>query len=152
MDFTQEQITQILTDFSSKKNDGFQVILKIALEALMRSEREEFNLSSGDVSNGYRNRQVFANGFSLELVVPRTRNQNFYPLILGLIKDQNEELAQITTELYSSGLTTEQIGGIVEKIYGRHYSKSSISSMMQSAKADVSRWLNRTLEAKYPVI
>lgn len=152
MDFTQEQITQILTEFSAKKNDGFQTILKIALEALMRSEREEFNLNNGDVSNGYRNRSVCANGFSLELVVPRTRNQNFYPLILALLKDQNEELAQITTELYSSGLTTEQIGSIVEKIYGRHYSKSSISAMMQSAKADVFSWLNRTLDAEYPVI
>jgi transposase-like protein len=61
-----------------------------------------------------------SNGVSLELAVPRTRNQNFYPLILALIKDQNEELAQISTELYSSGLTTEQIGGILEKIYVRH--------------------------------
>jgi transposase-like protein len=152
MDFTQEQITQILSEFSTKKNDGFQTILKIALEALMRSEREEFNLKEVDVSNGYRSRSVLSNGVSLELAVPRTRHQNFYPLILALIKDQNEELAQITTELYSSGLTTEQIGGIVEKIYGRHYSKSSISSMMQSAKADVSSWLNRKLDSKYPVV
>jgi putative transposase len=152
MDFTQEQITQILSEFSTKRNDGFQTILKIALEALMRSEREEFNIKEGDVSNGFRSRSVLSNGVSLELAVPRTRNQNFYPLILALIKDQNEELAQITTELYSSGLTTEQIGGIVEKIYGRHYSKSSISSMMQSAKADVSDWLNRKLDSKYPVV
>jgi hypothetical protein len=49
MDFTQEQITQILSEFSTKKIDGFQTILKIALEALMRFEREEFNIKEGEV-------------------------------------------------------------------------------------------------------
>jgi hypothetical protein len=51
MDFTQEQITQRLCEFSTKKDDGFQNILKTALEVLMRSDREEFNIKEGDVSN-----------------------------------------------------------------------------------------------------
>ncbi|HLW39447.1 MAG TPA: transposase [Brumimicrobium sp.] len=95
MDFTQEQITEILSEFSSKKENGYQTILKIALEAMMKSERNEFNLQSKDVSNGFRKRNVLSNGVSLELHVPRTRNHNFYPLLLALIKDQNEELSKI---------------------------------------------------------
>lgn len=152
MDFTQEQITTILSDFSSKKEHGYQTILKIALEALMRSEREEFKLQNNDVSNGYRSRNILSNGVCMELAVPRTRVHNFYPLILALVKDQNEELAQITTELYSSGLTTEQIGGIIDKIYGKQYSKSSISSLMSNAKTDVQAWLDRKLDKVYPII
>ncbi|MFA5574055.1 MAG: hypothetical protein WC994_03260 [Brumimicrobium sp.] len=42
MDFTQEQITTILTDFSNKSDNGYETILKIALESMMRSEREEY--------------------------------------------------------------------------------------------------------------
>lgn len=152
MHFTQEQITEILSDFSSKKENGYQAILKIALEAMMRAERTEFNNQADDVSNGYRNRNVLANGVSLELSVPRSRNHNFYPLILALIKDQNDELAQITTELYCAGLTTEQIGGITDKIYGKHYSKSSISNLMSNARLDVEAWLNRKLDKVYPII
>lgn len=152
MNFTQEQITEILSEFSSKKENGYQTILKLALEALMKSEREEFNLSRDDVSNGFRKRNILSNGVSLELQVPRTRGHNFYPLILALIKDQNEELAQITTELYCNGLTTEQIGNITEKIYGKHYSKSSISSMITNARLDVRAWLDRKLEKSYPII
>lgn len=152
MDFTQEQITSILSDFSSKKENGYETILKIALEALMRAEREEFKELNSDVSNGFRNRSVYSNGYSIELAVPRTRNNNFYPLILALIRDQNDELAQIVNELYCSGLTTEQIGDITEKIYGRNYSKSRISSMMESSRTDVGDWLNRSLDAEYPII
>ena len=62
MDFTQEQITEILSEFSSKKENGYQTILKIALEAMMKSERDEFNLQSKDVSNGFRKRNVLSNG------------------------------------------------------------------------------------------
>lgn len=152
MDFTQEQITEILSEFSSKKENGYQTILKIALEAMMKSERDEFNLQSKDVSNGFRKRNVLSNGVSLELHVPRTRNHNFYPLLLALIKDQNEELSQIVTELYCNGLTTEQIGGIMDKVYGKHYSKSSVSSMMSNARVDIQSWLDRKLDKSYPII
>lgn len=96
MDFTQEQITEILSEFSSKKENGYQTILKIALEAMMKSERDEFNLQSKDVSNGFRKRNVLSNGVSLELHVPRTRNHNFYPLLLALIKDQNKAPSKST--------------------------------------------------------
>ena len=54
MDFTQEQITEILSEFSSKKENGYQTILKIALEAMMKSERDEFNLQSKDVQTRVR--------------------------------------------------------------------------------------------------
>lgn len=118
----------------------------------MKAERTEFNNQSKGVSNGFRNRNVLANGVSLELSVPRSRNHNFYPLLLALIKDQNDELAQITTELYCAGLTTEQIGEITDKIYGKHYSKSSISNLMSNAKLDVEAWLKRKLDKSYPII
>ncbi|MGI6320666.1 MAG: IS256 family transposase [Bacteroidales bacterium] len=152
MNFTQEQITEILIDFSSKKSNGYQLILKIAIEALMRAEREEFKELNSDVSNGFRKRSVYSNGYSIELAVPRTRANNFYPLILALINDQDEELAKIVSELYCSGLTTEQVGNIVEKVYGRNYSKSRISSLMDNSRIDVQDWLNRRLNAEYPII
>ena len=152
MDFTQEQITTILTDFSSKRENGYETILKIALESLMRAERQEFKDLNSDISNGFRSRTVYSNGHSIELAVPRTRNNNFYPLVLALINSQNEELAQIVSELYCSGLTTEQIGDIVEKIYGKNYSKSRISSLMSNAKIDTEAWMNRRLDAEYPIL
>jgi transposase-like protein len=54
--------------------------------------------------------------------------------------------------LYSSGLTTEQIGNLFDKIYGKHYSKGSISNMMNGARQDIDLWLNRPLDKRYPIV
>jgi transposase-like protein len=151
MNFTQPQITEILTEIANGKN-GYQHLLKLVLETIMRAERNEFNDLHTDVSNGYRASSVLGHGGKLELVIPRTRNNNFYPLILALIKDQNEESKTLAYELYSSGLTTDQIGGLMDKIYGHHYSKSAISNMMINAKSDISMWLERKLDNRYPII
>lgn len=118
----------------------------------MRAERNEFNAEHSDSSNGYRFSSVLGHGGKLELAIPRSRHHNFYPMILALIKDQNEESKNLAYELYSSGLTTLQIGSLFDKIYGHHYSKSSISNMMLEAKADMNAWLTRDLEKRYPII
>lgn len=151
MNFTQTQITEIFDEIANGKN-GYQELLKLSLESIMRSERNEFNNKQGDVSNGYRFGSVLGHGGKLELSIPRSRHHNFYPLILALVKEQNEESKSLAYELYSSGLTTEQIGNLFDKIYGHQYSKSSISNMMSNARTDVQSWLNRKLEKRYPII
>ena len=151
MNFTQTQITEILDEIANGKN-GYQELLKLSLESIMRSERNEFNKEQSDVSNGYRLGSILGHGGKLELSIPRSRHHNFYPLILALVKEQNEECKTLAYELYSSGLTTDQIGSLFDKIYGHQYSKSSISNMMSNARMDVQSWLKRKLEKRYPII
>ena len=151
MNFTQNQISEILDQIASGEN-GYQQLLKLSLESIMRAERHEFNKCKEDVSNGFRRGSVLAHGGKLELVIPRSRHHNFYPLILALLKDQEQECKTLAYELYRSGLTGEQIGEVFEKFYGHHYSKSSISQMMQTARADVLSWLSRPLESYYPIV
>jgi len=151
MNFTQRQITEILDEIANGKN-GYQELLKLSLESIMRSERNEFNEENSDVSNGYRRGSILGHGGKLELIIPRSRHHNFYPLILALVKEQNEEVKTLAYELYSSGLTTEQIGNLFDKLYGHQYTKSSISNMMSNARIDIQSWLHRKLEKRYPII
>ena len=149
--FTQEQITKILEETAQEKG-GYQEVLKISLEAIMRAEREEHNKSQGDMSNGYRYRKTFGQGKILELQVPRSRRGNFYPIVLALLRDQEEECRKMAFSLYGAGLTTEQVGNIFGELYGRQYSTSQISRMFEYARSDVQAWLNRPLEPYYPII
>lgn len=149
--FTQEQVTKILEDIAQEKG-GYQEVLKISLEAMMRAEREEHNKSQGDMSNGYRYRKTFGQGKILELQVPRSRRGNFYPVLLALLRDQEEECRKMAFSLYGAGLTTEQVGKIFGELYGRQYSTSQISRMFEYARSDVQSWLNRPLEPYYPII
>ena len=152
MNFTQEQISEVLLTIAKEK-DGYRILLQKSLEAIMLAERSQFNKEYSDYGNGYRFSKVCVHNGQMELVIPRSRHHNFYPLILALIKDQNKESESLAFELYKNGLTTEQVGKLFEKLYDRHYSKSAISQMMHSARADVSAWLERTdLDTCYPVI
>ncbi|MBC7653609.1 MAG: transposase [Oligoflexus sp.] len=72
-------------------------------------------------------------------------------LSINIILNQNLESKQLTYELYSAGLTIEQIIGMRDKVYGHHYSKSAINNMMISAETDIESWLNLDLEECYPI-
>lgn len=152
MNFTQEQISELLLTIANGK-DGYRQLLKQSLEAIMQAERQQFNELRSDYSNGYRFSKVCVHNGKMELMIPRSRHENFYPLILALIKDQNKESEDMAFELYRSGLTTEQVGALFEKLYGHHYSKSAISQMMHCARKDVFGWLERKgLDETYPVL
>ncbi len=151
MNFTQAQNYEILEQII-KKDGGIEEVLKMSLEILMKAEREEHNRSTHDLSNGYRYRKTYGQGRLLELQVPRTRNGNFYPLILGLLRSQEEEARRIAFKLYGAGLTTEQVGELFGEIYGHNYSSSQVSRMFDYAREEVAQWLMRPLEKYYPII
>ncbi|MEG2070964.1 MAG: transposase, partial [Bacteroidales bacterium] len=118
----------------------------------MQAEREEHNRLRQDLSNGYRFRKTYGQGRLLELQIPRTRNGNFYPLILGLLRNQEAEAKEIAFKLYGAGLTTAQVGELFGDIYGQNYSTSQISRMFDYAREEVDFWLKRKLDIYYPIV
>lgn len=69
-----------------------------------------------------------------------------------MLKDQEEEAQKLVSSLYCSGLTTEQVGKIYEQFYGKHYSKSQVSRLLNTAREDVNLWLERGLDSRYPIV
>ena len=69
-----------------------------------------------------------------------------------MLDQQEERVKELCFELYGKGLTTRQIEDVVENIYGSSYSKSSISRITTDFGALVDSWLDRKLEAYYPVV
>jgi len=152
MQLSKTQITALLTEVASQE-DGFNELLRMSFEALMKAERQEhLYQSEEDKGNGFRQVKAYGRGKLLELRVPRTRQGNFYPLLMSVLRDQEEESRKIAFELYGAGLTTAQVGGLFEKLYGRHYSKSSVSRMFDYARDEVLGWLERPLDDYYPIV
>lgn len=88
----------------------------------------------------------------MEFRIPRDRYGNFHPTILALLRDQELECEQLASSLYCKGLTQSQVGEVFGEVYGQHYSKASISRMIEYLRADVASWLGRSLESYYPVV
>lgn len=149
---TKEQISEQMCKHAQKKN-GLHDLMEIMLESMMVAERGEFlSENPGNKGNGYRPGTAYGQGRKLEFRIPRDRYGNFHPQILAILRDQEEECDRLAGVLYTKGLTQEQVGDVFDQIYGRHYSKSSISRMVECVRSQVSEWLERGLETYYPLV
>ena len=152
MEFTKEQISSLICKHAEKKN-GLHDIFEFMLESMMVAERSEYLRSdTGNKGNGYRLGHTYGQGRRLEFRIPRDRYGNFHPQILAILRSQEEECDRLAGVLYTKGLTQEQVGDVFDQIYGEHYSKSSISRMVDCVRTQVSSWLERGLEEYYPVV
>jgi transposase-like protein len=103
-------------------------------------------------ANGYRFGRVFGQGRELSLHIPRDRLGLFKPVITAIYEAQMESLTELSFDLYGSGLTTNQIGEILGKFYGRSLSDSSISRITVEFREEMKLWRGRSLESFYPII
>jgi transposase-like protein len=147
------QTEEVLKQFLSKEN-GLNEVLEIFMNSLMYSERDVFLKSQEGTNkgNGYREGQVYGRGRQLQLRIPRDRMGQFYPVLLALLRDQDSQLHDLSFMLYSKGLTTRDIGEVLEVIYGKNYSKSTISDINKSFYEQMEDWRNRELEQEYLAI
>ena len=152
MDFTKEQLSDVFVKHLDREK-GLQDLMELMIESMMRSERRDFlDANPENKGNGYRQGKSYGNGRVLEFRIPRDRYGNFHPTILALLRDQEVECEQLASSLYCKGLTQSQVGEVFGEVYGKHYSKASISRMIEYLRADVEQWLTRSLESYYPVV
>ena len=151
--FTKEQLSAVMCKHAEKEN-GLHDLLEIMLESLMVAERGEFlrEREGCNKGNGYRLGHTYGHGRKLEFRIPRDRYGNFHPKILAILRNQEEECEKPAGSLYTKGLTQSQVGQVFDEIYGEHYSKSSISRMIDYVRKEVDVWLHRGLDAYYPIV
>lgn len=152
MKFTKVQLQTLIGNHLQREN-GLNEVLQMTLNGLMKAERREHLAGqTGNKANGFRPGRVYGKGKLLELRIPRDRNGEFYPKVLALLRSQQEETDRMVSALYGQGLTQAQIGEVFSELYGKHYSPSSVSRMIEWMRQEVSEWLDRPLESYYPVV
>ena len=152
MNFTKEQLSDVFIKHLEREK-GLQELMEIMIESMMHAERQDFLASQpGNKGNGFRQGKSYGQGRVLEFRIPRDRYGNFHPTILALLRDQEVECEQLASSLYCKGLTQSQVGEVFGEVYGQHYSKASISRMIEYLRKDVEQWLTRPLESYYPIV
>ena len=61
-------------------------------------------------------------------------------------------MRSIAFELYSKGLTTRDVGSVMEQIYGKKYSAQAISHISNEFKEELKEWRNRPLQKYYKAV
>ena len=149
MELTTTQKSAFISEMLSSEA-GINELIRVLLDTFSKQERALFvEEHEGEQCNGFRPRRWRGYGCSFELRIPRTRSGNFQPLILGILSGQESERALLFHELYTRGLSCEDIGAVCERIYGYHYSKQQVSYLSNTSKEEIYKWLERQLSPHY---
>ena len=86
----------------------------------------------------------------LELETPRDRRATFEPKIVGKRQTRWTGFDDKIISMYARGMTTREIQGHLEEIYGIEVSPALISNVTEGVIEEVKQWQNRPLEELYP--
>ncbi len=103
--------------------------------------------NSGNSRNGKTAKTVQTDSGPLELEVPRDRNGEFEPQIVPKSRRRLEGFDEKVLALYARGMTTREIQGHLQELYGTEVSPSLISAVTDAVLDEVAAWQARPLNA-----
>src|SRR5438552_2743445 len=107
---------------------------------------------SGNSRNGTSRKKLKGDFGEVEIEVPRDREGQFEPKIVPKHQRRFTGFDDKILSMYSRGMTTREIQGHLEEIYGVEVSPSLISSVTDAVIEEVKEWQSRPLEALYPIL
>ena len=102
--------------------------------------------------NGYGQKTLQSDTGPIQVEVPRDRNSSFEPQLVKKRQRRLEGFDDKVLALYSRGLSTRDIQGQLEELYGAEVSPSLISNVTDAVLEDVRAWQSRPLSAVYPIL
>lgn len=108
--------------------------------------------NSGNSRNGYNYKTIISDYGESEIAVPRDRNGEFEPKVLGNHQTRTDEIEQKIMSMYSKGMSQRDIVDNIREIYGAEISQTLISRITDKILPEVNEWQNRPLESIYPIV
>lgn len=107
---------------------------------------------SGNARNGSSSKIIKGDFGTMPIEIPRDRDSSFEPVIIPKGQTRFAGFDNKIISLYSRGLTTREIQGHLEEIYGVEVSPALISIVTDAVAEEVKAWQNRPLDALYPIV
>ena len=144
---------------SVMRQDGLLGALKKALLNRLMAAEFDHHLAEERASgagknhrNGSSRKRVLTDDSRVEVTVPRDREARFDPVLIGKYQRRLPGFDDKVISLYARGMSTREIQGHLEEIYGADVSPQLISTVTDTVAAEVAEWQARPLEALYPVM
>jgi len=132
-----------------------------SIEAMLESEMDEHlgydknsvsGNNSGNSRNGYNHKTIISDYGSSEIAVPRDRNGEFEPRVLGKNQVRTDDIESKIIAMYSKGMSQRDIEDSIREIYGADVSQALVSKITDKILPEVNEWQNRPLDGVYPII
>lgn len=107
---------------------------------------------SGNCRNGSGQKTVQTDSGAIPVEVPRDRNGSFEPQLVKKRQRRLEGFDDKVLALYARGMSTRDIQGQLEELYGVEVSPTLISNVTDAVMEEVRAWQSRPLSAVYPIL
>ena len=107
---------------------------------------------SGNSRNGTSRKTLKGDFGAVDIAVPRDRKATFEPKIVEKHQRRWVGFDDKILSMYARGMTTRDIQGHLEEMYGVEVSPTLISNVTDGVLEEVKNWQSRPLEGIYPVV
>jgi len=159
-------IDQLLADYKKPEdiigeNGLLKQLTKAILERALQAEltdhlgfekHDPAGHHSGNTRNGTGRKALKGDFGELELETPRDRQASFEPKIVAKGQTRFTGFDDKIVSMYARGMSTREIQGHLEEIYGIEVSPTLISNVTEAIVEEVKAWQSRPLEELYPIV
>src|ERR1051325_11593867 len=134
-----------------------KALLERAMQAEMTDhlgyeKHDQAGNNSGNSRNGKTTKALKGDFGELPLETPRDRNGTFEPKIVAKGQTRFTGFDDKIVSMYARGMSTREITGHLQEIYGVEVSPALISNVTEAVMEEVKGWQGRPLDAVYPIV
>lgn len=166
MPITEELLDELLKEYEQPEDllgdDGLlhqltKALVERALEGEMThhlgyKKHDSVGDHTGNSRNGTSPKTIKGKRGQTSIDVPRDRNGTFEPQIVKKNQTRFDGFDEKIISLYARGMTTREIQGHLQEIYGVEASPGLVSAATDAVLEEVRAWQNRPLDPVYPIL
>lgn len=150
--------TQIMDSMKELFSDVLQQVMEAELEEKLGYEKSERVSDRGDTEtvrnyrNGYSKKTVKTQLGEVDVKIPRDRNGEYEPQIIGKYNRNADGMEEKILALYSCGMSQSDISEQIKNLYNVEISDGLVSKIVEKITPEINAWQNRPLESVYPFV
>ena len=107
---------------------------------------------SGNSRNGWSEKTLKGKNGEVTIEIPRDRKGSFEPQFVKKHQTRFDGFDEKILSMYARGMSTRDIQGQLEEIYGVEVSPTLISNVTDAVAEEVTGWQSRPLNSVYPIL
>ena len=149
---------EIMAAMKDMFKDVLQEVMECELSEELGYEKSErlsdveCNNKSKNYRNGYSKKTVKTQLGEIDVRVPRDRNGEFEPKIIGKYNRSADGMEEKILSLYACGMSQRDIAEQIKNLYDVEISPELVSKISEKIMPEVTAWQNRPLESVYPFV
>ena len=150
--------TEIMDAMKEMFRDVLQQVMESELDTELGYEKSQRTSETAvenkprNYRNGYSKKTVKTQLGAVEVKVPRDRNGEYEPQIIGKYSRNADGMEEKILGLYACGMSQRDISEQIKSLYDVDISPELVSKISEKIMPEVTAWQNRPLEAVYPFV